>query len=64
MLSRLWDVAASHRRVLGREPVVRLVGASLASAATVEQAAIAADQAEAIVRVARSLVPELRNVSR
>jgi len=39
VLSRLWDVAASHRRLLGRERAVRQAGASLASAATVEQAA-------------------------
>jgi diguanylate cyclase (GGDEF)-like protein/PAS domain S-box-containing protein len=48
VLSRLWDVAASHRRVLRREPTVRLAGASLASAvsvteamATIERAAVA-----------------------
>ena len=39
VLSRLWDVAASHRRALGRERAVRLAGASLASAVTVEEAA-------------------------
>ncbi len=39
VLSRLWDVAASHRRALGRERAVGLAGASLASAATVEEAA-------------------------
>ncbi len=40
VLSRLWDVAASHRRVLGRERAVRLAGASLASAVTVQEVAI------------------------
>ncbi len=39
VLSRLWDVAASHRRALGRERAVRLAGASLASAVTVLEAA-------------------------
>ena len=39
VLSRLWDVAASHRRALGRERAVRLAGASLTSAVTVEEAA-------------------------
>jgi hypothetical protein len=37
VLSRLWDVAASHRRVLRRERAVRLAGAALASAATVPE---------------------------
>src|SRR5580698_4532779 len=32
VLSRLWDVARSHRRALARERVVRQAGASLASA--------------------------------
>jgi diguanylate cyclase (GGDEF)-like protein/PAS domain S-box-containing protein len=41
VLSRLWDVAASHRRALNRERALRRAGASLASAATVEQAAAA-----------------------
>ena len=41
VLSRLWDVAASHRRSLGRERAVRLAGASLAAAVTVEEAAVA-----------------------
>jgi diguanylate cyclase (GGDEF)-like protein/PAS domain S-box-containing protein len=39
VLSRLWDAAASHRRALGRERAVRLAGASLASAVTVQEAA-------------------------
>ncbi len=41
VLSRLWDVAASHRRSLGRERAVRLAGASLTSAVTVAEAATA-----------------------
>ena len=42
VLWRLWDVAASHRRALSRERTLRLAGASLASAGTVEDAASAA----------------------
>jgi len=41
VLSRLADVAAAHRRALDRASVLRLAGASLAAAATVEQAAAA-----------------------
>ena len=41
VLSRLWDVATSHRRALGRERAVRQAGVSLVSAVTVEQAAAA-----------------------
>ena len=41
VLSRLWDVAASHRRALGRERAVRRAGASLTSAVTVQEAATA-----------------------
>jgi diguanylate cyclase (GGDEF)-like protein/PAS domain S-box-containing protein len=41
VLSRLGDVAASHRRSLGRERAVRLAGASLTSAVTVAEAATA-----------------------
>ena len=41
VLSRLWDVAASHRRALGRERAVRLAGASLTSAVTVQEVATA-----------------------
>ena len=41
VLSRLWDVAASHGRALRRERAVRQAGASLVSAITVEQAAAA-----------------------
>jgi diguanylate cyclase (GGDEF)-like protein/PAS domain S-box-containing protein len=36
VLSRLWDVATSHRRALRRERVVRLAGGSLTSAVTEE----------------------------
>src|SRR6202035_910723 len=50
VLSRLWDVAASHRRALDRERVVRRAGASLASAVTVEQAAtVVASAADALI---------------
>jgi diguanylate cyclase (GGDEF)-like protein/PAS domain S-box-containing protein len=41
VLSRLWDVAASHRRSLGRERAVRQAGVSLVAAVTVDQAAAA-----------------------
>jgi diguanylate cyclase (GGDEF)-like protein/PAS domain S-box-containing protein len=48
VLSRLWEVAASHHRVLRRERTVRLAGPSLASAVsvaevvtTIERAAVA-----------------------
>jgi diguanylate cyclase (GGDEF)-like protein/PAS domain S-box-containing protein len=39
VLSRLWDVATSHRRALGRERAVRRAGVSLVSAVTVDEAA-------------------------
>jgi diguanylate cyclase (GGDEF)-like protein/PAS domain S-box-containing protein len=42
---RLFDTAASHRRALSRERTVRLAGASLASAGTVEDAARVAGSA-------------------
>ena len=41
VLSRLSDVAASHRRALGRERAVRQAGASLVAATTVDQVAAA-----------------------
>jgi diguanylate cyclase (GGDEF)-like protein/PAS domain S-box-containing protein len=41
VLSRLWDVASSHRKALSRERVIRQAGASLASAVSVEEAATA-----------------------
>jgi diguanylate cyclase (GGDEF)-like protein/PAS domain S-box-containing protein len=47
VLSRLWDVAASHRRALDRERVLRRAGASLASAVTVEEAAAAVKRSAA-----------------
>jgi diguanylate cyclase (GGDEF)-like protein/PAS domain S-box-containing protein len=47
VLSRLWDVAASHRRGLHRERVLRRAGASLASAVTVEEAAATLQRAAA-----------------
>ena len=39
VLSRLWDVATSHRRALGRERAVRQAGVSLVAAATMDQVA-------------------------
>jgi diguanylate cyclase (GGDEF)-like protein len=42
---RLWDVAASHRRMLRRERVVRQAGVSLVTAATVEEVAVAVKSA-------------------
>jgi len=39
VLSRLWDVARSHRRALGRERAVRQAGVSLVAAATMGQVA-------------------------
>ena len=41
VLSRLWDVATSHRRALGRERAVRQAGVSLVAAATLDQVAAA-----------------------
>ncbi len=41
VLLRLWDVAVSHRRALGRERAVRQAGLSLVAAVTVDQAAAA-----------------------
>ena len=41
VLSRLWDVATSHRRALGRERAVRQAGVSLVAAATMDQVAAA-----------------------
>src|SRR5580700_3142753 len=50
VLSRLWDVAASHRRALGRERAVRVAGAALASSVTVpEAAATVRDAAVALI---------------
>jgi diguanylate cyclase (GGDEF)-like protein/PAS domain S-box-containing protein len=51
VLSRLWDVAASHRRALGRERVVRQAGVSLVSAVTMGQVATAVTNAtDALLR--------------
>ncbi|HEX3749803.1 MAG TPA: EAL domain-containing protein [Streptosporangiaceae bacterium] len=47
VISRLWDVAASHRRALSRERTVRMAGASLAAASTVAEAAAAMRRAAA-----------------
>ncbi len=41
VLSRLWDVAASHQRALARERVIRRVGLSLMSATVVDQVGVA-----------------------
>jgi diguanylate cyclase (GGDEF)-like protein/PAS domain S-box-containing protein len=54
VLFRLWDAATSHRRALDRERAVRLAGASLASAVTVEQAAAAVATAAATLIGPRS----------
>ena len=50
VLSRLSDVAASHRRALGRERALRVAGASVASAVNVDDAgsAVAAAAADLI----------------
>ncbi len=45
MLSRLWDVASSHRRGLVRERTLRMAGASLSSATSAEEIATAAQNA-------------------
>jgi diguanylate cyclase (GGDEF)-like protein/PAS domain S-box-containing protein len=47
MLSRLWDVAASHRRGLVRERALRVASAALASANSVEEIALAVGRATA-----------------
>jgi diguanylate cyclase (GGDEF)-like protein/PAS domain S-box-containing protein len=47
MLSRLWDVAASHRRGLIRERVLRMASAALASANSAEEIALAVREAAA-----------------
>jgi len=41
VLTRLWDMATSHRRTLRRERAVRQAGAALVAAATVDQVAAA-----------------------
>jgi diguanylate cyclase (GGDEF)-like protein/PAS domain S-box-containing protein len=57
MLSRLWDVASSHRRGLVRERTLRMAGASLASATSAEDIATAAQNA-AVALVSQ---PELQS---
>jgi diguanylate cyclase (GGDEF)-like protein/PAS domain S-box-containing protein len=52
--SRLWDMAASHRRALSRERTVRLAGASLASAAAAAEVAAAMQSAAADLTGSRS----------
>ncbi|HEY0716101.1 MAG TPA: EAL domain-containing protein [Streptosporangiaceae bacterium] len=54
VISRLWDMAASHRRALSRERTVRRAGASLASAATVTEVAAAMQSAAADLTGSRS----------
>ncbi|HEY6493044.1 MAG TPA: EAL domain-containing protein [Trebonia sp.] len=50
MLSRLWDVANSNRRSLARERTLRVAGAALASAGSVEEVAAAVrDAASALL---------------
>jgi diguanylate cyclase (GGDEF)-like protein/PAS domain S-box-containing protein len=52
MLSRLWDVAASHRRGLFRERALRVASEALASAGSVEEVAAAVrDAASALTTV-------------
>jgi len=51
MLSRLWDVAASHRRGLIRERTLRMAGAALASAGSVEEVV------DAVRKAAAALIP-------
>ena len=47
MLSRLWDIASSHRRGLVRERTLRMASAALASANSVEDIALAVREAAA-----------------
>jgi diguanylate cyclase (GGDEF)-like protein/PAS domain S-box-containing protein len=56
MLSRLWDVATSHRRGLLRERTLRLAGVSLASATSADEIATVAQNAA----VDLASQPELR----
>jgi diguanylate cyclase (GGDEF)-like protein/PAS domain S-box-containing protein len=57
VLSRLWDVASSHRRALSRERTVRLAGASLAAAGTVKDAASAVGNA-AVALIGPDALPD------
>ena len=52
VLTRLWDAAASHRRALNRERVLRQAGLSLVTAADVT--AVAAAVKDAVRRPARA----------
>ena len=45
VLTRLWDAAASHRRALDRERVLRQAGVSLVTATTLDQVAAAVEVA-------------------
>jgi diguanylate cyclase (GGDEF)-like protein/PAS domain S-box-containing protein len=54
VITRLWDVAASHRRALSRERTVRVAGASLAAAATETEVAAAMQSAAADLTGSRS----------
>jgi diguanylate cyclase (GGDEF)-like protein/PAS domain S-box-containing protein len=53
MLSRLWDLAASHRRGLIRERTLRVASAALASARSVEEVATAVTDAASALTAAR-----------
>ena len=53
MLTRLWDVAASHRRGLIRERTLRVASAALASAGSVEEVATAVTDAAAALTAAQ-----------
>ena len=60
MLSRLWDVASSHRRGLVRERTLRMAGASLASATSAEEIATAAQNAAVALVSQPELTPGRR----
>jgi diguanylate cyclase (GGDEF)-like protein/PAS domain S-box-containing protein len=53
MLTRLWDVTASHRRGLVRERTLRVASAALASAGSVEEVATAVTDAASALTAAR-----------
>jgi diguanylate cyclase (GGDEF)-like protein/PAS domain S-box-containing protein len=62
MLSRLWDVAGSHRRSLARERTLRIASVALASAGSVEEVASAVrDAASALVQGERSALLAVRD---
>jgi len=54
VLSRLWEVAASHRRILRRERTVRLAGPSLASAVSVTEVVTIIERAAVVLFDPRS----------